>query len=148
MFTFLQPGARAAGPVDRPSASRGVAIDRRRFFALGAIVAAGVAASACNRTGDRSALGQPQLLLALGPDAVRRLGEQYLRSVPSESDATRLEAAIRGSLPWSARIGLRHPSLANQVREDFDVDRTVVVDGWLLSLTEARQCALYSALQR
>jgi hypothetical protein len=31
------------------------------------------------------------------------------------------------------------------IREDFETDRMVVVDGWILSVTEARLCALYQA---
>jgi hypothetical protein len=34
--------------------------------------------------------------------------------------------------------------MAKQVRADFAEGHTVIVDGWLLSTTEARQCALYS----
>lgn len=34
--------------------------------------------------------------------------------------------------------------LALSVEKDFKENRTVVVDGWLLSITEARQCALLS----
>jgi hypothetical protein len=134
MFAFLQLG--------RPDV-----IDRRRFLALGAIMVVGVAASACEGPGEARAFGQPDLLTPLGPDVVRRLGQRYRQSVPSESDAPRLEAAIRASRPWTARIGVRHPPIADQVRDDFDAGRTVVVDGWLLSVTEARQCALFSALQ-
>jgi hypothetical protein len=134
MFAFLQ--------LDRVDA-----IDRRRFLALGAIVVAGAAASACKGASEARAFGQPELLTPLGPDVVRRLGQRYRKSVPTESDATQLEAAIRASRPWAARVGVRHPPIAEQVRDDFDAGRTVVVDGWLLSVTEARQCALYSALQ-
>ena len=123
------------------------AIDRRRFLALGALVVVSAAASACETSGGAAAFGQPDLLGPLGADVVRRIGQRYRQSVPSESDATRLEAAIRASRPWTARIGVQHPPIAEQVREDFDAGRTVVMDGWLLSVTEARQCALYSALQ-
>jgi len=41
---------------------------------------------------------------------------------------------------------MRHPSIDDRIRDDFGAGRTVVVDGWLLSVTEARQCALYSTL--
>jgi hypothetical protein len=134
VFAFLQ--------LDRADA-----IDRRRFLALGAVVITGAAASACHGSDGARAFGQPDLLTPLGPDVVRRLGQRYRHIVPSESDAARLQAAIRASRPWAARIGVQHPPIADQVRDDFDAGRTVIVDGWLLSVTEARQCALYSALQ-
>jgi hypothetical protein len=119
-------------------------MNRRRFLALTATVAAGMASTACASGGDVAALGNPDLLAALGPDAVRRLGRRYREKVARESDASRLEAALRASRSWTARTGLGHSTLADQVRDDFDAGRTVVVDGWLLSVTEARQCALYS----
>ena len=109
-------------------------------------MAASIATSACEAGGDTRALGQPALLTALGPDVVRRLGRRYRESAPGESDARRLAAAIRASQPWSSRLGLRHPPIDDQIRDDFDAGRTVLVDGWLLSVTEARQCALYSTL--
>ena len=142
MFAFFQLGRRASAAL-APGTAPG--IGRRQFLALGAVIAASIATSACE-TGDTRALGQPALLAALGPDVVRRLGRRYRESVPGESDARRLAAAIRASQPWTARIGLRHPWIDDQIREDFDAGRTVVVDGWLLSVTEARQCALYSTL--
>jgi hypothetical protein len=35
-------------------------------------------------------------------------------------------------------------SIDDQIRDDFTAGRTVVVDGWVLSVTEARQAALFS----
>lgn len=122
-------------------------LDRRQFLTLAAAMAASVAAPACGGDGDIGALGQPDLVAVLGPDVVRRLGRSYREHVPREGDASRLAAALRASRPWTARIGLRAFPIADQVRADFDANRTVVVDGWLLSVTEARQCALFSARQ-
>jgi hypothetical protein len=36
--------------------------------------------------------------------------------------------------------------LNNKVIEDFDKGNTILIEGWLLSVTEARQCALFSLL--
>ena len=143
MFAFFQLGRRSPASL-APASAPG--IGRRRFLALGAVMAASIATSACEAGADPRALGQPGLLAALGPDVVRRLGRRYRQSVPGESDARRLAGAIRASQPWPTRLGLRHRPIDEQIRDDFDARRTVVVDGWLLSVTEARQCALYSAL--
>lgn len=35
-------------------------------------------------------------------------------------------------------------SLRNKVTEDFNTGNTILIDGWLLSKTEARQCAFLS----
>jgi hypothetical protein len=79
----------------------------------------------------------------LGADRVRQLGAHYRASTPSESTADALRAALAGGR------GIRLPFVADkstddQVRDDFAAGRTVLVDGWVLSVTEARQCALYS----
>jgi hypothetical protein len=81
----------------------------------------------------------------LGAERVRELGMHYRAAVPKENTATALRAAIadggpRGlRFPWTPR-----PSMEQQVRDDFAAGRTVLVEGWVLSVTEARQCALFS----
>ena len=79
----------------------------------------------------------------LGPDRVRQIGSQYRASTPTENTADALRAALASS------HGLRIPfigngSLDDQIRDDFASGRTVVVGGWVLSVTEARQAALFS----
>lgn len=39
-------------------------------------------------------------------------------------------------------------SIVNRISEDFDQGRIVRIDGWIISETEARQCALLSFNQR
>jgi hypothetical protein len=123
-----------------------MALDRRRFLQLSALgIVAAVADSACAPTDahvDASA-DHPQLLAMLGADRVRQLGAHYRASTPAENSAQSLRAAL------SNGQGLRIPfiktgSFENQVRDDFAAGRTVVVDGWVLSVTEARQAALFS----
>ena len=116
-------------------------LDRRRFLQGTAIgVIAAVAEPAC--AGDRSdVIDHPQLLDLLGPERVRELGTHYRAATPAENSAEALSAAI------SKRPSSRFPlpaSRSNQIREDFEDGRTVLVDGWVLSVTEARQAALFS----
>ena len=121
-------------------------LDRRRFLQLTAAgVVASLSNSACARdTGENSqALAQPALVEMLGAERARQIGMQYRAAVPGENTAAALRAAISSSqhktFPW---IGGR--SIEQQIRDDFAAGRTVVVSGWVLSETEARQCALYS----
>ena len=37
--------------------------------------------------------------------------------------------------------------LKSKVMEDFNTGNTILIDGWLLSITEARQCALLSIFE-
>lgn len=79
--------------------------------------------------------------------SARAIGERYLALVPEEADATVLTARIAGSTPQYLRLAgadtraLRQ-LLAMQQRRDFAEGRTALVDGWVLSCTEARLCAL------
>lgn len=121
-------------------------LDRRRFLQLAATgMVAGLTTSACARdtVEDAGALGKPALVEMLGPERAREIGTQYRASAPSENTAATLRDAIASSqhrqFPW-----IRSTSIEEQIHDDFAAGRTVVVGGWVLSQTEARQCALYS----
>ena len=128
-------------------------LDRRRFLQLtaGAVMTsfASAASAACSRESpdDERALAQPALLEMLGAERVQRIGERYRATVRSENSRAALAAAISRSrhrglpLRW-----VWHGSIERQVRDDFAAGRTVVVDGWVLSVTEARQCAIFSLI--
>ena len=121
-----------------------MAMDRRQFLqCTTAGMLASLTATACD--GDARSLARPELLDMLGPGRARALGARYRQMVPSENDAAALRAAItRGAASAPRRLGILPPSVADQVRDDFAEGRTVVVHGWVLSVTEARQCALFS----
>ncbi len=123
-------------------------LDRRRFLqitAAGVVASLTATAGASDAAEDVSALDRPELLTMLGPERVRELGARYRAATPNEHTARSLRAAISETerrtllLRWTPR-----GSIANQIQHDFAVGRTVLVDGWVLSATEARQCALFS----
>jgi hypothetical protein len=95
---------------------------------------------------DVPSLAQPEVLATLGMSQVRALGQRYRALHRSESDTAAIRNAILRSRPLAARLGLTHTPIAEMVRDDFERGRTVVLDGWILPLTEARQCALLSSL--
>ena len=123
---------------------------RRRFLHLASATALGALASGCasGRVYDAVALSHPELLNALGSERVRAIGERYRATTPEERDGESLRAAIERARPFASRFfGAASPPLADLVRHDFEQGRTVVVDGWVLARTEARQCALYSLVR-
>jgi hypothetical protein len=87
--------------------------------------------------------------LITSPDSARFIGSEYLQSLPSSArnSSTMVHAlcAISSSNPddW---IKLGDQDLRNlidrQQRKDFEYNRTVKIDGWILSETEVRLCAL------
>ena len=117
-------------------------LDRRQFLSA---AAAGAAASLVGTgrllhdpASDALDLAQPELLAALGQQTVREIGESYRRLVPAESNRSTLETALR------AQLHIARSSNEDPVRADFAAGRVIVVRDWMLSITEARQCALFS----
>jgi hypothetical protein len=121
---------------------------RREFLIIAGVAALGAASPGCAPDGryDADALAHPALLGAVGPDVTRAIGARYLSMTSSPADPQSLRRAILASRPWGARLTGRTPSVAELVSADFVNGNTVVVDGWILATTEARQCALFSLL--
>lgn len=120
-------------------------LDRRRFLQVSALgVAAAIAYPACEGSDRSSAqVDKPRLLAMLGADRVRAIGKRYVAGAPNENSADALRSAISKSRSQS-RVPLMPRSIDDQVREDFTTGHTVLVDGWVLSVTEARQAALFA----
>lgn len=98
---------------------------------------------------DRRTPADAERLVGLLPhaDSAARLGRRYLEGAPQEANTTRLVALI-GTAPAAGEsdAALRE-RLETRIRQDFIDGVTVSVDGWRLSVTEARLCALVSLLQ-
>ena len=113
---------------------------RRQFLTVAAgtlACLAGGSAFALSATQGTSGLEPKELLGMLGPDVVREIGKQYRAAVPREKTATALRATLLK--------GLTDRTLwAHRILDDFAAGRTIIVSGWVLSVTEARQCALFS----
>jgi hypothetical protein len=82
-------------------------------------------------------------LFARGQSAPR-IGRVYLRQAPGERDATTLVRLIADSLAVDAAAlhrmdgGALRQRIERRIRQDFAKSRTTSVDGWVLSVTEAR----------
>ena len=70
-----------------------------------------------------------------------RVGRSYLKKVPDEANREKL-AALLPSLKGSKRLAARIRALRDRVARDFAENRIVLLEGWLLSRTEARAAAL------
>jgi hypothetical protein len=81
-------------------------------------------------------------------ESARAIGLAYLRTVPEEANAQQLTQLICSS--WEQRYDeLVHANAAKiktillrQQRQDFEKGRIIELEGWILSETEARLCAL------
>ncbi len=90
-------------------------------------------------------LSQPELLSYIwNESAILEIGELYRREVVAEQGLDQLvELLTSNALPES----ITSEQLQQQVANDFKTNNTVQLDGWILSKTEARQCALFSLTQ-
>jgi hypothetical protein len=79
-------------------------------------------------------------------DAAAVVGRRYLALHPSEADLDRLGREILSPTPARAYQAHTRQVLARH-RDDFASEHLAIVDGWVLSRTEARLCAI-AALAR
>jgi hypothetical protein len=122
---------------------------KRRAFIEFATTAGAVAAIAPTMAADApnslAALATPQIPgLARDHPLVHELGTRYRALAPAEDTRESLLQALlveagRAESSLDARIRAR-------VQQDFTLGRTVTLNGWILAITEARQCALFSLL--
>lgn len=79
---------------------------------------------------------------------IQEIGGAYLDGTPPEARQDRLVRALledeRGDLVSQDDPEALKGFLADRIRRDFEADRTVIVEGWVLAVTEARQAALFS----
>ncbi len=76
------------------------------------------------------------------------VGRKYIEKAPNEADPKQLVAMIcSGSDDFRCDGEMLKKHVIMQSRSDFSNGRTVSVDGWVLSLTEARLYALASITQ-
>lgn len=122
----------------------------RRWF-LTAIGAAGTFLATDWRTCVRAAATDtaPERLIGLFEhrDSARAIGSVYLAAHPEEADVSRLLELINradGGPPFAplATDTARRAWIRERQTQDFAAGRIVNLDGWLLSATEVRICAL------
>ena len=99
-------------------------------------------------------LAQPDALQHIcDAKTIHEIGEAYQKQVSNENNKATLVKLlamdINGNpIDESADSALVASQLAKKIQQDFQQDKTVVVDGWVLSRTEARQCALFSLTEK
>jgi hypothetical protein len=81
-------------------------------------------------------------------ETLRIIGETYLKNSPSENSKTKLSNLISNGISKTILDSNDYDEISRQlemkVRQDFVLERLIVVNGWILSETEVYQCALIS----
>lgn len=123
------------------------------FYGLGA-AAFILPVAGCFHRGALKALSEPQVLMRLcDARTIQRMGEAYRNQVPSESEKEALSDRLLVSSSGNTLTEKEktdnsaiHAFLNKKILLDFEAGRIVTLRGWMLSQTEARQCAMFSLL--
>ena len=90
-------------------------------------------------------LAQPKSLSMIwDTETINKTGSAYRLQVPGEEGQRSL---VNQLLETSANGQATDSELEQTIKKDFETGNTVMIGGWVLSVTEARQCALFSTTQ-
>ena len=126
---------------------------RRDFIQLSAFAAAAISfplLHSCNALATEQAMSQPLFLSRLfDENMIKDAGETYLKNTPSENDEDKLVQLLanNNNIANSSDEKAIHQYLDKKIQQDFETGNTVMVKGWILAVTEARQCALFSLIK-
>jgi hypothetical protein len=122
-------------------------MDRRKFILLstGAVAAAGATWYLLHLDGRHERfLATPQAYPLIWDEAtVSQIGTAYRADVPTENDSEKLSGLL-GEITGDDQQDAA--ALQAAIQEDYAAGRTFVLAGWIVAVTEARQCALYSLI--
>ena len=104
---------------------------RRTFIFLTLAGTASLFTAGCQHETDT--LSHPDFLSRVCDAAtIAKIGQAYRTQTPGEAQKDKLIALLGTSID------------PQHIRDEYAKGNTVIVKGWVLSLTEARQCALFS----
>ncbi len=79
---------------------------------------------------------------------IREIGDRYRKQVPNENDKVKLEQLLLTDETGKATSASDKEAVAllleKKTLDDFNNFRIEILNGWVISTTEARQCALFS----
>jgi len=126
---------------------------RRDFIQLSAFATAAISLPllhSCSPSAGEQAMSQPIFLSRLfDENTIKEAGKAYLQKTPSENDDDKLVQLLadNSSIANSTDEQAIHQYLNEKIEYDFETGKTVLVKGWVLAVTEARQCGLYSLVK-
>jgi hypothetical protein len=125
-------------------------MERRLFVKLSAFTALALTlplAQSCNNGSKEMAVAQPLLFSHMVDAAtITEAGLAYRKTHTAEDNKEKLSQLLLGKNGTLGKDEIQ-TMLDKQVTADFKQGKTLVVKGWVMAVTEARQCALYSLLK-
>ncbi len=126
---------------------------RRKFIQIAAYSAAAISVpllNGCSEKPINAAIAQPQFLAHIfDAKTMLETGQAYLKQVPEENNKNKLADLLINNSSVTSTSGAKavYTIMDKKVRQDFETNKIAVVNGWILSITEARQCALLSLMK-
>ena len=127
---------------------------RRTFLLAGVAATAAITFPLVKYRSDNSPATNPLVRPAVlvnfcDAKTIREIGDCYRKQVPGEAEETKLRELLltdeKGKeKPGKADNEAISDLLNKKVSREFQEGKIVIEDGWKLSETEARQCALFS----
>jgi len=127
-------------------------MQRRKFIQLSVIsgAALGISGIGCGQKHPAylNLLEKPAALSQICDlRTIRDIGMAYTLQAPVEAKAEKLETLLMtdsAGKPVSPDVNasIIQTLLEGKIKHDFETDNTVIVKGWVLAVTEARQCSL------
>jgi len=123
--------------------------DRRIFLQYSAVMAAALIVPwlhACHGN-NKAAIPLPDFLShAIDQATLQAIGKAYILSFPNENNPETLVSQLMNDFPATQKAteNTLREFFNKQIAQDFAAGKLVIISGWVLSKTEARQCALYS----
>jgi hypothetical protein len=126
-------------------------MDRRTFIQLSAVGAAAISLPQlhCKPTPEGLLEFPTTLSTICDEKTIKQIGSEYLHTFPEENKPSRLRRQLLRDtngkeIASTTDVDILTLHLQKKIHEDFRTSHTVILKGWVLSLTEARQCALFS----
>lgn len=122
---------------------------RRNFILLSATGFAAIAVpslvlQSCAIEYDKSLALSQQLAYIWDKETMITVGKEYQKKYPKENSEQKLAKLLLKDISNEEGILM---TTEQKIIADYKDDNTVLLDGWILSVTEGRQCALFSITQ-
>lgn len=128
-------------------------MERKEFIKLSAFAAAAISLPllhSCNEYSGKHLMTKPTFLSRLFDEkTISDVGKAYTQKTPAENSEDKLIKLLadNSSIANSTDETTIHQFLDKKIKQDFEKGNTVLVKGWVLAVTEARQCALFSLVR-
>jgi len=133
-------------------------MQRRKFLSVSAVGTTAIMITGISCKSRRSdfynILDKPARLSGIcDVKTIMEIGKTYYLQTPAERGTDKLADLLSvdfagNKIPSSSKELFIQNLMNQKINHDFETDHTVIVNGWVLTVTEARQCALLYSMNQ